>query len=83
MWCTCIRTWCARAGKSEYGAEATLDLAQTATRLIAAYKKTRASLLALAKLAKAQRLPQALVAEAAGSFVLNHKLVMKRLIAAG
>lgn len=71
------------AGNSKYGAEATLDLAQMAVRLIAAYKKTRASLLAIAKLAKAQRLPQALVVEAAGALVLNHKSVMGRLIAAG
>jgi len=38
-------------GKSQYGAEATLDLARMAVRLIAAYKKMRASLLAIAKLA--------------------------------
>lgn len=71
------------AGNSRYGAEATLDLAQMAVRLIAAYKKTRASLLAIAKLARAQRLPQALVVEATGALVLNHKSVMNRLIAAG
>ena len=70
-------------GKSEYGAEATLSLARMSVRLIAAYKKMRASLLAIAKLTKAQQIPDALLAEAAGALLLNHKAVMKRLIAEG